>query len=44
MNDDRHLDFKLLREWVVPYFEILLPSKTIHEPTRNERFFRAHFV
>jgi hypothetical protein len=19
-------------------------SKTIHEPTRNERFFRAHFV
>jgi hypothetical protein len=29
---------------VLPYFEILLPGKTVHEPTRNEGLFVPHFV
>ncbi len=38
------VDAKFGRKFpLVPNFEIPLPGKTIHEPTRNESFF-VHFV
>ena len=42
---DAGADFRIVKLTVyqaVPYFELLLPSTTIHELTR--KIFRAHFV